>query len=131
MTIRGKRIPLSFFFLILLAAFIAMALFRSSGDSPERKDLSAVVSDVRTGQVEKLTLSGSKVEVTRTDQTAYTSRLEPSTSIYTVLTTGGATPEQLTAVAIEVKAPSTSLWRYAAFFLPIVLLVGVMLFFMR
>ncbi len=131
MTIRGKRIPLFVLLLLMAAAFIAVSLFRSSANAPERKTLSTVVTDVQAGQVEKLSLTGSTVTVTLSDETTYESRLEPSTSIYSVLTTAGVTPEQLEPLAIEVNAEKTSIWRYAVFFLPIILLVGLMFFFIR
>src|SRR5688572_29033246 len=130
MTIRGKRIPLVYLVILVAGTILAVTLLRPSSDENERKDLSAVISDVQTGQVERIVVSGSTVEVTRKDQTQYDSRLEPDTSIYLVLSRS-ATPEQVSAVAIEVKAKGTPIWGYIVYLLPILILVGLLIFFMR
>ena len=130
MTIRGKRIPLVYLVILVAGTILAVTLLRPSSDENERKDLSAVISDVQTGQVERIVVSGSTVEVTRKDQSQYDSRLEPDTSIYLVLSRS-ATPEQVSAVAIEVKAKGTPIWGYIVYLLPILILVGLLIFFMR
>ena len=130
MTIRGKRIPLFYLVVLVAGTILAVTLFRPSSDDNERKDLSEVISDVQTGEVEKIVVSGSTVEVTRKDQTKYDSRLEPDTSLYLVLS-GSATPDQVSAVSIEVKAKGTPIWGYVVYLLPILILVGLLIFFMR
>ena len=130
MTFRGKRIPLVYLLILVAVAILAFTVFRPSSDDKERKDLSAVITDVQTGQVERIVVSGSTVEVTKKDQTEYTSRMEPDTSIYMVLSRS-ATPEQVGAVAIEVKAKGTPIWGYIVYLLPILILVGLLIFFMR
>jgi len=130
MTFRGKRIPLVYLLILVAVAILAFTVFRPSSDDKERKDLSAVITDVQTGQVERIVVSGSTVDVTKKDQTEYTSRMEPDTSIYMVLSRS-ATPEQVGAVAIEVKAKGTPIWGYIVYLLPILILVGLLIFFMR
>ena len=130
MTFRGKRIPLYYLLILVAGTILAFTLFRPSSDDNERKDLSAVITDVQTGQVERIVVSGSTVDVTKKDQTKYSSRMEPDTSIYMVLSRS-ATPEQVGAVAIEVKAKGTPIWGYVVYLLPILILVGLLIFFMR
>src|SRR5688572_9747823 len=130
MTFRGRRIPLVYLLILVAVAILAFTVFRPSSDDNERKDLSAVITDVQTGQVERIVVSGSTVDVTKKDQTEYTSRMEPDTSIYLVLSRS-ATPEQVGAVAIEVKAKGTPIWGYIVYLLPILILVGLLIFFMR
>jgi cell division protease FtsH len=129
MIIRGKRVP--FVFLLLMAGVVlAGIVLRPSSGEPDRKDLSAVIAEVQAGQVEKIVVSGSTAEVTRTDQSKYRSRLEPDTSLYLVLSRS-VTPAQLSAIAVEVKAKGTSIWSYVVYLLPILILVGLLIFFMR
>ena len=130
MTFRGRRVPLVYLLILVAVAILAFTVFRPSSDDKERKDLSAVITDVQTGQVERIVVSGSTVDVTRKDQTKYTSRMEPDTSIYMVLSRS-ATAEQVGAVAIEVKAKGTPIWGYIVYLLPILILVGLLIFFMR
>ena len=130
MTIRGKRIPFVYLLILVAGTILAVTLLRPSSGENERKDLSAVITDVQTGQVERIVVSGSTVDVTLKDQSEYSSRMEPDTSIYMVLSRS-ATPEQVSAVAIEVKAKGTPIWGYIVYLLPILILVGLLIFFMR
>ena len=124
----------SFVYLAILVAVIAVvvAFFRPSSSSSSRRDLSTVIADAKTGQVEQIKVEGNTLKVTKNDtaKTTYTSRKENGASIFTILSENGV---DATSLSIEIKEPSSfGNWLGLLLqFLPFLIFLGLILFIMR
>ncbi len=122
----------SFVYLLILVAVIAIvvAFFRPSAGSSQKMDISQVITDARSGQVEKIEVNGDNLKVKLKDGgKPYTSRKENSESVREILQQSGVTD----LPAIEVKQPSAfGDWIGLLIqFLPILIFIGLILFMMR
>jgi cell division protease FtsH len=76
--------------------------------------VSELATDVKTSQVAIITVEGDDLTVTFKDGTVKQSKKETETSLSQTLENYGVTPEELAAVAVDVKNPSGfSYWFYA------------------
>ncbi|MCI0849911.1 MAG: ATP-dependent zinc metalloprotease FtsH [Chloroflexi bacterium] len=121
-----------FIYLLILVAVVAIvySLFGRS-DSTETKDLSVLISEVNSGQISKIVVSGESLAVTTTSGEEYKSRKEEGTDIYELLAgADGVLPEGLD---IEVKSGGGfGNWLGIGItFLPLLLFGAILIFFMR
>ncbi|OGG03090.1 cell division protein FtsH [Candidatus Gottesmanbacteria bacterium RBG_16_37_8] len=117
----------SIIFLILL--FIIMSARDISNIFPE-KPLSALISDVRGGQVKKIEVVDDKLLATYKDDKVYSSIKESQDSFYKILSDAQIDPK---SVEIEIKDTSggTIWFNILSNVLPLLLMVGFFLFLIR
>jgi cell division protease FtsH len=122
----------SFVYLLILVAVIAIvvAFFKPSSSSHPKEALSQVITDAKSGTVEKIVVEGKKLTVTTTGGETYTSRKEDGASIVAVLTDNGV---DVAKIPIEIKEPSAfgNILPLLLNFLPILIFIGLIIFMMR
>lgn len=119
----------------LLLVSLAVAIFVGLGqlNKPvgETKDLSAVIGEIRTGQVNKVVVTGNDVQVTLKDGTVQNTKKEAADSFVKILTDAGIKPD---SVNISVKDDSgSSVWLSLLFgsVLPILVMIVIFYFLIR
>ena len=119
-----------FIYLIIIVAVIAIFFAVFSRGSVEEKDLTSVITDIKSGQVAEIVVSGNKIEVSRSDGQKYIAIKEDQASFYQVLEASGIDPA---TVKIQVKGPSgfSNVISWVVPFLPILLIAIFFLFMMR
>jgi cell division protease FtsH len=121
----------SFVYLMILVAVIAIVVlfFRPNSGTDDNRDLSTVIADSRTGNVQKIVVKGDSIDVTLNNGTEYSSRKEKGASLFTILSENNVNP----LPPIEVKEPgSFGNWLGLLLqFLPILIFIGLILFMMR
>lgn len=112
---------------LLFLPFV-ISVFFSGGNN--RVPLSQLLSDVRSEQVQKVTVEGSEIKLTYNDGTAKVSRKEDGQDVVSLLEQVGVDP---TKVEIEVKGMTAAslFWEFAVNFLPLILMVVFFLFLFR
>ena len=122
----------SFVYLMILVAVIAIVVvfFRPSSDATSSKDLSQVIADAKSEQVEKIEVKGNDLKVTLVNQTTYKSRKEDGASIFTILSENGVDTSR---VPIDIqKASALGNWVSLLLnFLPLLIFIGLIFFMMR
>lgn len=113
------------FFLVVIAIY---SLVSDTSNKIKQVPFSEVVSEVRTGGVKQIIVSGDVLEVTKNDDSKIKSKKEPESSLGEALTNYGVTPEQLSVVAVDVKNQS-GFGYWILTLLPIILPIGLILFF--
>jgi len=120
-------------FLWLILGFILILMFAGNRDVtnlfPE-KSLSALVADIKNGNVKKIEVIDTKLLATYKNDKIYSSHKESQESFYKILTDSGIDPN---TVEIDVKDTSSGvLWfNILSNVLPLVLMVGFFLFLIR
>ena len=123
----APRRPNPWFLLFWFAAWFGlMALLYRPTQQAERPlvDLSQVASEVRAGEVRKITIQGDTLLVTRTDGGEQHSHKEPLVPVTEALTTLGVEPDALGTVAVEVKEPPANWGGLLVSVLPMALFIG-------
>lgn len=120
-------------FLWLILGFILILMFIGSRDVTNifpQKSLSALISDVKKGDVKKIEVVDTKLLATYKDDKIYSSHKEGQESFYKILTDSGVDPN---TVEIDVKdTTGGALWfNILSNVLPLILMVGFFLFLIR
>ncbi len=143
----GKKIPLgpgpgnfwnNMLSTVLLLIFVT-ALFSYLTETtvtPEELTLSQVVEQVKAGEVREIIVRGATLEVSYTDETRNhgEAKREIDASVSESLTNLGVTPEQLSAVTIDVQRETGfAYWfgQFAPFLFPLLFLGVIIWFFTR
>jgi len=109
-----------------------LILYQENAPEPETLTLSALVSEINDGNIERIEVSVNDLSVTKTDGSEAEARKEPEASLSETLANYGVDPEALSAVDIEIgKESGASFW--AATLLPFLvplLFIGVFIWFM-
>jgi cell division protease FtsH len=141
----GKKMPLgpgnfwnNMLSTVLLLIFVT-ALFSYLTETtvpPEELTVSDVVGQVKAGEVEGIIVRGSSLEVTYKDETRNPgeARREVDASVTESLANLGVTPEELSAISIDVQRETGfSFWfsQFAPFLFPILFLGVIIWFFTR
>lgn len=124
-----RRMMLWFLILLILVPFL-VSLFGSGGND-NKLPLSQVIADIKEKKVEKIEVAGTGLKVMYFDGTEpKTSRIEDSGSLINILQDADV---DVSSIKIDVIDQSASrLWlEVLTTVLPLVLLVGVLLFFLR
>ncbi|MBI2029811.1 ATP-dependent zinc metalloprotease FtsH [Candidatus Gottesmanbacteria bacterium] len=129
------KFKLSFknFFVAIFIAFVVFSLIISYSetiDNTDQKPLGDVIVDVRDGKVAKLIVEDSKVTAEYKDQTKVEAQKEPQDSIYTMFEAARVDPKLVT-IEIKDTSGSAAFWSLVANLLPVLLLLGVFVFFFR
>lgn len=126
--------------LIIMIAFIVSDIINQLHDSGEPLALSELTTLVQSGEVERIIVRGDELEVEllETDENGEalteTSKKEVGTALSETLVNYGVTPEQLSALTIEVKDPSSfGYWigQLLPFLIPLIMLGFIVWFFLR
>ena len=120
-------------FIFLFVLFIAtsfLASIRQNLNPTEDKPLSQVLSDIKDGEVARIEVEETRLDVTYNDGTEFVVQKEPQDSIYQIFDAAGIDPED---VEIAVKDVSlTQIWvGLISNVLPLVLMVIFFLFIIR
>lgn len=128
---KALRSMLLYFGIAILLGSIVMTLF-SDTTTKEEIDFSSVIQGVREGEIEQITVKGDDLEILFNDGTTAISRKETQTSLATLLFEAGIEDaEQSVRIVVEDPNPY-GVWLNVLFnFLPIILIVGIIFFFMR
>lgn len=116
--------------LFLVGALLAMV----NVDDPKEIDMATLAKNVQEATVERVIIKGSDLHVTLKDQSEVLVKKEGNESFSSLLNNYGVDPEKARAVLAVVKEPSGfSYWMGLILpnVLPILLLVGIMWFFLR
>lgn len=93
----------------LLIALLLVSLYSflaNDTEKPEPVSLSALVTDIKEGEVKTIVVSGDQLEITYADDSVKTGKKEDNTALSETLVNYGLTAAELGAVAIEVKEES-------------------------
>ena len=120
-------------FLWLIVAFIIIMMIVSARDVSKlfpQKSLSAVVSDIKNGEVKKIEVIDDKLLVTYKNDKIFSSNKENQESFYKILTDSGIDPK---SIEIDVKdTTGGAIWfNLLSNVLPLVLMVGFFLFLIK
>jgi len=122
--------------LVLVLITAAYSYFSDTQEKPEELSISHVASQVRAGEVEKIIVRGSQLEVIYIDQTRNEGRAkkENDAAVTETLATLGVSIEQLSAVEIDVQNETGfTYWlsNIAPFVFPLIFLGVIIWFFTR
>jgi len=124
---KGMIVWLLIFLLFLPYIFSLL----SGGGLGDKISLTQLITDIREEKVEKVTVNGQIIEATYKDESIKNSRKENNESLTEVLKSSNIDP---TKVQIEVVTPSflmQMLGFFASYILPVVIIGGFLLIFMR
>ena len=93
-------------FLVLLAAASLVALFESSKNEPKIIPLSELVAKINAAEVERIDVSGEKLEIELRNKDKFEAKKEPGISVFETFINLGAEKEKLAQTKIEIKEPS-------------------------
>ena len=141
----GRKVPIGpgnfwnnmFSILLLLVLLTAgYSYVTETTEEPREVSLSEIAQQVKDGEVERIVVRGTALEVTYTDETRLegTARKETDASITETLSNLGVTPEELRDVTVDVQNETGfSYWlaTLAPFLFPIIFLVLIIWFFSR
>ncbi|MEK7101199.1 MAG: ATP-dependent metallopeptidase FtsH/Yme1/Tma family protein, partial [Patescibacteria group bacterium] len=99
----GNFLSTVLIFLLLISAY---SLFTSTSKEKEDISLSQVATSVKEGVITSIKVEGDNLELAYKDGTTKRAMKEPSASLPETLVSYGATPEQITAVAITIANES-------------------------
>ncbi len=102
----------------------------SSFETQKDVPLSDVIKDVKSGQVTQITVSDTKLEVTKKDKTVENSAKESGSSIYTIFKDAGV-PLDKTQITIKDDTGLTNWLNILSSVLPIVLMIAFFYFLFR
>ncbi len=132
-TARGRN-SLVLVILLLIVAFLVVQ-FRTTTAPPERIPLNQVAADIRAGEVTRVVVDDSDLEVIYRDGRSALSRKEPTETAVKQLLDLGVAPEQLSPerVKIEIKRPSdwNTVISLVTYILPALLVVGLIWLMLR
>ena len=99
----GNFLSVVLIFLLLISAY---SLFTTHGAEKENISLSRVATDVKAGAVNTIKVEGNNLELSYKDGTTKLAMKDPDAALPATLTDYGATPEQISAVAITIANES-------------------------
>ncbi|MDE1919170.1 MAG: ATP-dependent zinc metalloprotease FtsH [Patescibacteria group bacterium] len=99
----GNLVTTILIFLLLMSGYSLISSFVQPENSIP---LSTVAADVAAGKITTIKVNGDSLDLTYADQSAKTSRKDPSAGLPETLATYGVTPAQLSKVAITVEGQS-------------------------
>ena len=112
--------------LVLMLLTALYSLITESTKSKEQVSLSQLVSDINSGQVSKISVSGDNLDVTYKDGSQKISQKESESALSETLKNYGVSPEALKGIAIDVRQPSGLMFwvtNILPFLIPILIIV--------
>ncbi len=95
---------------IVLAALVVFFIYNQFGSNRSKEEvisLQALASEVKQGNVDKITVEGESLLIERADGTEATTHKEEGSGLAEVLDNLGVSTEQLAAITVEVSPPSS------------------------
>ncbi len=119
--------PLSSILNMLFVFFLIMMVYGLIVDRTKPVQdisISTLVTQIRSAEIKKITVSGESLEIEKVDGTAQVAKKEFESSLSETLANYGVTPEQLASVSVEVKRDTgLAFWlNLLPFILPILLM---------
>ena len=125
-------------YLLLFVAIIAMVFYTVNQQQAgvDEIAINELASDIKAGTVKSVIEDDSRLEITyNNSDTVKTSTKEPNSSLISQLIDLGVTPEELSAenLTIDILLPSAfmELLSMASYFLPFLILIGMLFFIFR
>lgn len=117
--------------------FVLMSVYTLIVGNVTKKEeigLSQIATDVKAGNVTTIVVSGSDLTLTYKDGVEKTAKKDPDSSLPETLQSYGATPEQISAVALTIKSESG--WRFwfltfGPLLIPVLFLIFIFWFLAR
>ena len=141
---RKGKTPYGFFgnftttFLIIVMIFFLYSFISDQQKNIEEISISTLVQDIKSEQIESITVRGDEIEAIYKSETEpkpiKETKKESATALSDTLTNYGITPEQLTEVSIDVKNPDGFLYWFmmiAPFMIPLILIIVVIWYLSR
>jgi cell division protease FtsH len=132
----GRWLRNSFIYLLILVAIVAIvfAVFSNSGSGKTHETIDQFVAHAKAGDITKVDVDGQNVTYKLTgEDTDYATKLEEGDTVRSVLVDAGVKPGDANYPDVEIKG--TSVWNtvlsVVITFLPILIIVGFLLFFLR
>jgi cell division protease FtsH len=118
-------------FVVVIAIGIASQFTNQDDKAPAKTEitLAELSTKIQAGTITELVVRGQKVEGTLADKTIVFTKKEPESTIAEQLQVFGVTPEQLTAVQLQVKNENDSRYWMGVilpFLIPVLLMLGLL-----
>jgi len=126
-----KNFLLVFFGLLIIAGIISSGNF--FGPKPEEISTSKLVQEVQAGEVKKLTVRGSRIEIIlHKEDKEQVVQKEPGESAVELLTRYGVTSEQLTSVDVRIEGERGARYVFSILlpFLVPIIVIGALMWYM-
>jgi len=132
----GRWLRNSFIYLLILVAVAAIAytIYNSGGDGEQKEDLDHFVQHAQAGEVEKVEVDGTTLDYRlEGEELKYTTKMEEGDTVRSILQANNVDPGDPEYPEVEIKEASS--WRtianIALNFLPILIIIGFLIFFLR
>ena len=132
----GRWLRNSFIYLLVLVAIVAIVftVLYGSGAGTVDQTVDKFVVDVQKGQVSKVDVSGDTLTYKlKGEDTSYTTKMESGDTVRRILVDAGVKPGDANYPDVNIKG--TSAWKtilsVLLTFAPIVIIIGVLFFFLR
>jgi len=113
---------------------VGIALAAINVDTTKKVDISTIAQNVQDGKIKSITVNGSGIEATLTDNTKVASTKESTESLSTVLKNYGVDAEKMRSVQVDVKENTgVGYWVGVVLtnVLPFLFVIAIMWFFLR
>ncbi len=124
-----------FVYLLIIIAILAIVVYSWRGQTPKPEgiDLNTLATEIRTGDVNQITVNGDDVSVDLKSGKTVTTRKESSSSLAEQLKVFGVTDQQLSNIKYTVARPTDwGTWiNILGFLLPALLVAGIIWFMLR
>ncbi len=119
--------------LIIVALMALLYNIFSPQERFQEREINRVAEAIKDGQVRRIVVSGSRLEVTTTRNDKWVSRIEPEADLVNTLQAFGVAPDELLRVEIIYKAPSQwgALFSVLGSFLPLLIFGGLLFLMLR
>ncbi len=119
---------ISFFIILALVVVVFSLIASESLNDVENVTLNEVVEMINNEEVEKMTIVGNKLEITKKDETEAVTQREPGVSLYESLKGLGMEEDKLQAISLEYKEERDWSFLYIMMILLFPLLIIIFIF---
>jgi cell division protease FtsH len=130
----GRWLRNSFIYLLILVAIVAIVftVFQGGGSGRVKQDVTTFVQEVQKGNVSDIKVDDTNVTYKLTnDDNGYKTELEKGDTLRQVLVDAGIKPEDFPKYEIKDPSPWTNYLTLLINFLPIIIILAIVFFFLR
>jgi cell division protease FtsH len=132
----GRWLRNSFIYLLILVAIVAIvfAVFQGGSSGSTKQTVDEFVTNAQAGEITKVDVNGQNVTYKlEGEDTEYSTKLEKGDTVRSVLVDAGVKPGSANYPEIEIKGKSAwdTAFSVMLTFLPILIIVGFLFFFLR
>ncbi len=130
----GRWLRNSFIYLLILVAIVAIVLTIFMGGSEKTQDqtLTQFIASAKAGEVEKVEVDGAKLKYELVgDNIKYETKMEEGDTVRQILQDSGLSPEEFPVIEIPKSSPWGNILGIFIQFLPVIIIVGLLFFFLR